>query len=60
VGVLTLDPIAGPIAMIWLAHIGFKRTMGLGLKYASGFRLTHLGAIGNTSTPPTTETSKAA
>jgi hypothetical protein len=59
--VLTLDPIAGPIAMIWLAHIGFKRTLGLGLKYANGFRLTHLGSIGNTPTPsPTTETSKAA
>jgi hypothetical protein len=59
VGVLTLDPIAGPIAMIWLAHIGFKRTLGLGLKYGNGFRLTHLGRIGNAE-PSATETSKAA
>ena len=58
VGVLTLDPIAGPIAMIWLAHIGFKRTLGLGLKYGDGFRVTHLGLIGKAPTPPA-ETSPA-
>ena len=35
-----------PFALIWLAHIGFDRVLGYGLKYASGFRDTHLGQIG--------------
>ena len=35
-----------PFALIWLAHIGFDRVLGYGLKYASGFRDTHLGRIG--------------
>ena len=34
------------IAMIWLAHIGFDRALGYGLKYASGFGFTLLGRIG--------------
>ena len=33
-------------ALIWLAHIGFDRAVGYGLKYASAFKDTHLGAIG--------------
>jgi hypothetical protein len=33
----------GPIALIWLAHIGFDRAAGFGLKYASAFGDTHLG-----------------
>jgi hypothetical protein len=33
---------AGPIALIWLAHIGFDRVVGFGLKYASAFGDTHL------------------
>ena len=35
--------------MIWLAHIGFDRALGYGLKYASGFGFTHLGRIGKAS-----------
>ncbi len=35
------------IALIWGAHIGFDRAMGYGVKYASAFRNTHLGIIGN-------------
>jgi hypothetical protein len=35
------------IATIWLAHIGFDRALGYGLKYAAGFGFTHLGRIGN-------------
>jgi hypothetical protein len=46
VGVLLLWPLAGPIALIWLAHIGCSRALGFGLKYGDGFRLTHLGPIG--------------
>jgi hypothetical protein len=33
-------------ALIWLAHIGFDRALGYGLKYDAGFRFTHLGRIG--------------
>ena len=36
------------IAIIWFAHIGFDRAIGYGLKYASGFKDTHLGEIGRT------------
>jgi len=35
-----------PIALIWLAHVGFDRALGYGLKKATGFRDTHLGRIG--------------
>lgn len=35
-----------PICLIWLAHIGMDRTLGLGLKYPASFRETHLGGIG--------------
>jgi Domain of unknown function (DUF4260) len=34
------------LAAIWAAHIGFDRMLGYGLKYASGFKDTHLGRIG--------------
>jgi hypothetical protein len=34
------------IALIWLAHIGFDRALGYGLKYGAGFGFTHLGRIG--------------
>jgi hypothetical protein len=34
------------IALIWLAHIGFDRALGYGLKYSAGFRYTHLGRLG--------------
>lgn len=32
--------------LIWVAHIGFDRALGYGLKYSAGFRHTHLGRIG--------------
>lgn len=34
------------VAGLWLAHIGFDRLLGYGLKYPTGFRDTHLGLIG--------------
>jgi Domain of unknown function (DUF4260) len=40
------SPLTLSIAMIWLAHIGFDRALGYGLKYVSGFGFTHLGRIG--------------
>ena len=40
------SPLTLSIALIWLAHIGFDRTLGYGLKYSAGFGFTHLGRIG--------------
>jgi hypothetical protein len=34
------------VAAVWVAHIGFDRMLGYGLKHASGFGDTHLGRIG--------------
>jgi len=31
-----------PYALIWLAHLGFDRMLGFGLKYPTQFRDTHL------------------
>jgi hypothetical protein len=31
---------------IWVAHVGFDRAMGYGLKYATAFGDTHLGRVG--------------
>jgi len=45
-GTVALWPLAGTLAMIWLAHIGFDRALGYGLKYGTGFGFTHLGRIG--------------
>jgi hypothetical protein len=44
-GLATPTP-ALALGLIWLAHIGFDRALGYGLKSASGFRDTHLGAPG--------------
>jgi hypothetical protein len=40
------EPLTLSLAMIWLAHIGFDRALGYGLKYQAGFGFTHLGRIG--------------
>ena len=40
------QPLAMAAALIWLAHIGFDRALGYGLKYGAGFGVTHLGGIG--------------
>jgi Domain of unknown function (DUF4260) len=42
------SPLTLSLAMIWLAHIGFDRALGYGLKYMTGFGYTHLGRIGRT------------
>ena len=33
------------LLFIWIAHIGFDRCLGFGLKYSDGFSNTHLGKI---------------
>ncbi|HEY4920294.1 MAG TPA: DUF4260 domain-containing protein [Xanthobacteraceae bacterium] len=45
-GVFAASPTTIAVALIWLAHIGADRMLGYGLKYASGFGLTHLGRVG--------------
>lgn len=34
------------LPLIWLAHVGFDRASGFGLKYPTSFGDTHLGRIG--------------
>ena len=34
---------ATAVGLIWLAHIGFDRAVGFGLKYADSFKHSHLG-----------------
>lgn len=45
-GLLTAAPLATALALIWLAHVGFDRALGYGLKSPEGFGITHLGRIG--------------
>ena len=35
------------VSIVWVAHIGFDRALGYGLKYSKGFTYTHLGKVGN-------------
>jgi hypothetical protein len=39
------------IALIHLAHIGFDRLLGFGLKYGTAFGDTHLGRVGRPPAP---------
>jgi len=45
-GIAAANALAIQLALIWLAHVGFDRTLGYGLKYGAGFGFTHLGRIG--------------
>ena len=42
-------PGAWPICLVWIAHIGMDRALGLGLKFPSAFQDTHLGTVGRTA-----------
>jgi hypothetical protein len=44
-GYVARQPEFSWIALIWFAHVGFDRMLGYGLKYASGFKDTHLGKL---------------
>ncbi|MGB7437072.1 MAG: DUF4260 domain-containing protein [Candidatus Acidiferrum sp.] len=41
-GLALAAPQCIPYALIWLAHIGFDRALGYGLKYPTFFKDTHL------------------
>src|SRR5689334_14653561 len=45
IGIALNHHLALTLALIWLAHIGFDRALGYGLKHAQGFGFTHLGRI---------------
>ncbi len=45
-GLLSGQPLLTRLALIHLAHIGFDRALGFGLKYPTAFGDTHLGRIG--------------
>lgn len=45
VGVAVENDLLISIAIIWLAHIAMDRTIGYGLKYASGFKDSHLSRV---------------
>jgi hypothetical protein len=49
-GIALTLPLALSLSLIWLAHIGFDRALGYGLKHAKGFGFTHLGRIGRLAT----------
>lgn len=40
-----LSAILTDLGLIWMAHVGFDRAFGYGLKEATDFRNTHLGSI---------------
>jgi hypothetical protein len=42
-GVLTGSGLAVVLALVWFAHIGMDRALGLGLQYPDGSGRTHLG-----------------
>src|SRR5688572_17975431 len=43
---LGIVPNAWPFCLVWIAHIGMDRALGLGLKFSSAFQHTHLGTVG--------------
>ncbi|MFK4058707.1 DUF4260 domain-containing protein [Brevundimonas sp. NPDC046655] len=45
-GGLTGGGLPVALALIWLAHVGFDRALGYGLKSPDSFGITHLGLIG--------------
>jgi hypothetical protein len=48
-GILMQNNFVTAIAAIWIAHIGFDRALGYGLKYGQSFSFTHLGRIGRSA-----------
>lgn len=46
VAYFAVSPQLWPVVLIWVAHIGFDRAVGYGLKYETAFGDTHLGYKG--------------
>jgi Domain of unknown function (DUF4260) len=45
-GVGLETPVLAGLGALWVAHAGFDRMLGYGLKSPEGFTVTHLGPIG--------------
>lgn len=45
IGYLVGTPLLPALGLIWVAHIGFDRMLGYGLKLPTGFHDTHLGSV---------------
>lgn len=45
-GMVLSMPLVAGLGALWLAHCGFDRALGYGLKSGEGFLITHLGRIG--------------
>jgi len=45
-GTLFAMPLLAALGALWLAHSGFDRMLGYGLKANTGFKDTHLGRLG--------------
>ena len=45
VGMVTGSDVAVALALVWFAHIGMDRALGLGLQYPDGSGCTHLGRL---------------
>lgn len=48
-GAVLSMPLLSALGALWLAHSGFDRMLGYGLKSTKGFTFTHLGRIGKHS-----------
>lgn len=49
IGLLLALPVLSALGALWMAHVGFDRLLGYGLKSEAGFALTHLGRIGRSA-----------
>lgn len=49
IGLVAHMPVAAATGALWLAHVGFDRMLGYGLKSEESFNLTHLGRIGRSA-----------
>lgn len=43
--VVSAERLPALVALIWLAHLGLDRGLGLGLKYPTGFKDTHFDRL---------------
>lgn len=52
VAIVTGNALFSALALIWFVHIGVDRMLGYGLKYPEGFKVTHLGTMGQIGGEP--------
>lgn len=46
-GILSDTATVAALGLIWTAHIAMDRLLGYGLKFATGFKDTHMGRMGD-------------